>query len=415
MKIGYNPLLDQIFNLKGNYTQGIYPDEIGCEGVAITPYRSNAEAAACISADFELAWAWREFDPVERDNRAQRGRKNVEVILDILESHSVPMTWATVGHLFLDSCSRINRQKPHHEIPRPISNDRWAGDWYQHDPCSDWQSDPLWYCPDLIRMIIDNKVQHEIGTHTFSHIDFAEGCADDELVEREISKCVEVMADWNLKPRSLIYPFNNMGHRFFGILSKLGVTSVRHRDQNVRLSYPESSPEGVFKIYESMNLRSTKRYNYVDKAYLFIQRAKKRFGTYHLWIHPSDRTEVFTHEFNEIVALLAEEHRNKKIWLATMQDIAAYCEARSRTTLKLKKTGSSSMIIDMESDYDEERYGSTEITLKIDIGNQPKSLGLKTNSGIEPVSQSRWRYLEDSSSLILDIEPQCKASIYIEH
>ena len=30
-------------------------------------------------------------------------------------------------------------------------NDRWNGDWYVHDPCSNVGKDPLWYAPDLVR------------------------------------------------------------------------------------------------------------------------------------------------------------------------------------------------------------------------------------------------------------------------
>ena len=43
------------------------------------------------------------------------------------------------------------------------------GDWFKADPCTNLQTDPNWYAPDLIKLIRDSKVKHEIGSHTFSH------------------------------------------------------------------------------------------------------------------------------------------------------------------------------------------------------------------------------------------------------
>ena len=49
-----------------------------------------------------------------------------------------------------------------------------VGDWFDADPGSeragesDW---PNWYGPDMIRSILDRRVRHEVGCHTFSHVD----------------------------------------------------------------------------------------------------------------------------------------------------------------------------------------------------------------------------------------------------
>ena len=62
-------------------------------------------------ADFELAWAWRfsksDNNPVQKSEKlAAVERKNIPKILDGCEEFGIPVTWATVGHLFLNSCSR---------------------------------------------------------------------------------------------------------------------------------------------------------------------------------------------------------------------------------------------------------------------------------------------------------------------
>src|SRR5262249_36709322 len=155
-------------------------------------------------------------------------------------------------------------------------------DWYLHDPCSNLASAPSWYCPDLIRMIQDSGVGHEMGTHSFSHISFGPDRSDPELIRWEIEECIKVMKPFGATPRSLVYCFNHMGHQNLGLLASLGLTSVRHRDE-IRLAYPERTPEGVYKIYESMNLRIASRYDYVAKAEVFLREARKHHASYHIW------------------------------------------------------------------------------------------------------------------------------------
>ena len=127
--------------------------------------------------------------------------------------------------------------------------------------------------PDLIEQIMQAKVGHEIGSHSFSHIDFSSQTSGRELVEREMQQCLDLMAPLGLKLRSLVYPFNHMGHQYHDLLRRLGIVAVRHRDDKVRLSYPLRSAAGVYQIYESMNLRSPNLYDYRNKAELFIDHA----------------------------------------------------------------------------------------------------------------------------------------------
>ena len=38
--------------------------------------------------------------------KAKQSRENVPVLLKIFEDFNIPITWATVGHLFLESCNK---------------------------------------------------------------------------------------------------------------------------------------------------------------------------------------------------------------------------------------------------------------------------------------------------------------------
>lgn len=399
MKISNKNFLRRLFSLKANFRKAIDPGTRIFNGVELLPFKNGAKAAVCISADFELNWAWREIAPEERDIRGTNERDNFKYILQLLEDYSIPITWATVGHLFLKSCLGRKDGVAHDSMPRPQYNKRWEGDWYIHDPCSDYKKDPLWYAPDLIQQIIESKVPHEIGTHSFSHIDFSPEHSSNELVRREIEQCATVMASFDLKPRSLVFPFNKMGYSYLGVFSELGVIAVRHRDKKVRLSYPECTPSGVYKIYESMNLRSPKYYNYLDKAKIFIEEAAKRNAVYHLWFHPSDPIQVFKREFREIIEYIYKEREKGVIWVATMGELATYCEAREKTKLRVQNSPSQIKIL-FDCSLDQDKYGVQEISIYIPVTRQPHKIIAEVNNNVQELKSDMYHKKEDAKIII---------------
>ena len=388
--------LKNIFRLKKNFAPGIPPPVRCFSGVEITPFRGGALASATISADFELSWAWRGWRSAEETRlRAARERWNVSYLVPLLEEYAIPITWATVGHLFLERCERGADGSAHPKMPRPVmatppAMARWSGDWYSHDPCTDYRSDQLWYCPDLIRLILSSNVQHELGSHSFSHVSFLADNATPELVEQEIAQCQVAMSPFGVLARSLVYPYNHMGHHYAPLLAELGITSVRHRDPVVRLSYPERLSCGMYKLYESMNLRRARRYNYIEKVRIFLDEATKRQAAYHLWFHPSDPTELFEHEFYEIIQEITARRRAGQLWVTTMANLTSYCEARERTELEVRRHANDLMIT-VRSDYDAKRYGDTKLTLRIPSDVPPISCLAQTQSRWEPV---KWKNID---------------------
>jgi peptidoglycan/xylan/chitin deacetylase (PgdA/CDA1 family) len=372
IKIGQKRILRSIFSLKGNLKPGIAAPKRIFDGVEIASFWNACPAAVSISADFELNWAFRSRPADERDRLGITERDNVPYILDLLTEFAVPITWATVGHLFLSSCN-CKGERPHQNMPRPPLNTRWQGDWYKHDPCTDLRRDPLWYAPDLIDQVIASKVAHEVGSHSFSHIDFSSQTSNRELVKKEMEECLAVMAPLGLKLRSLVYPFNHMGHAYHDLLHQFGVIAVRHRDEGIRLSYPERGASGVYKIYESMNLRSAEHYHYRDKAELFIDRAVEQGTSYHLWFHPSDPRAVFQKEFCEILQIIQQQREAGNVWVATMGDLASYCEARECISLQ-SKTEKDQRTLEIRSSLDTDKYGTPEITLVVPEGKMPKRI-----------------------------------------
>jgi peptidoglycan/xylan/chitin deacetylase (PgdA/CDA1 family) len=368
-------LLESIFRLKRNFAWGVRVQPRCFDGVEITPFRG-----------------WRSAE--ETRLRAARERRNVSYLVPLLEEYTIPITWATVGHLFLERCERGTDGRAHPQMPRPVMTappmDRWTGDWYSHDPCTDCRSDQLWYCPDLIRLILGSNVRHELATHSFSHVSFLAGNSTPELMEQEITQCQAAMSPFGVLARSLVYPYNHMGHHSAPLLAELGITSVRHRDPVVRLSYPERLSCGMYKLYESMNLRRSRRYNYIDKVRIFLDEAVKRQAAYHLWFHPSDPTELFEHEFCEIIQEIAARRRAGQLWVTTMANLASYCEARERTELEVRRHAND-LTITVRSDYDAKRYGDTKLTLRIPSDVPPISCLAQTRNRWEPV---KWKHTD---------------------
>ncbi|HLW88603.1 MAG TPA: polysaccharide deacetylase family protein [Terriglobales bacterium] len=327
-------------------------------------------------------------------------RENVPYIIDLLNEFSVPITWATVGHLFLASCA-CEAETAHRTMPRPPFNKRWQGDWYKHDPCTDLKRDPLWYAPDLIEQVMRSKVVHEVGSHSFSHIDFSPQTSDRELVKREIEECLVAMAPLGLKLRSLVYPFNHMGHSYDDLLHQFGIIAVRHRDDRIRLSYPERSASGVYKIYESMNLRSANGYHYPDKAELFIDHAVEQGASYHLWFHPSDPRSVFQREFYEILQIIQRQREAGNVWVATMGDLASYCEARECVRLQ-SSLERDQRTIQIQSSLNTDKYGTPEVTLVVPAKTRPKRIQRQIGStSLEIAPDAAWGRKNDA--LILNL------------
>ena len=143
----------------------------------------------------------------------------------MFEDFCIPITWATVGHLFLSECKKEDHNRMR-RIPY-FENRNWAynsGDWFDCDPYTNWEKAKAWYAPDLIEKILKSKVNHEIGCHTFSHIDFSDKNCSPEVAEDEIKSCIEAAKKWGIELRSIVFPGGTYGN--IEIIKKYGYNLI---------------------------------------------------------------------------------------------------------------------------------------------------------------------------------------------
>ena len=275
--LGYNPMVDN-------------------NGDADRFIPKGYKSVFTLTADFELAWAprysYNHKDPLTKSiEYARRERTNVPEILQLCEQYDIPITWATVGHLFLDSCDHVNGKK-HPEIPKvpTYSGPYWGfkgEDWFEYDPCTCLEEAPEWYAPDLIDQILTSKVNHEIGCHTFSHIDCRDGVCPPELFESELQMCKKLAGEKNLKLKSFVHPGHTVGH--LNALAQMGFTSFQTDPGNV-LGFPIKHPNGLWEFRRTMIMVYRPEWSvkyHINRYKKIVDRAIKTGTLCNLWFHPS--------------------------------------------------------------------------------------------------------------------------------
>jgi hypothetical protein len=294
-----------------------------------------------ISADFELAWAWRYsrqylHSPIDISiNLARRERNNIPLILSLCDEYNIPITWATVGHLFLRSCTKINGIL-HPEIKRiRYFENRWwkyeSGDWFDSDPNTDVDESPEWYCPDLIQEILSTKTEHEIGCHTFSHIPCNDSLCPPEVLESELIACRKAAEQFNIFLESFVFPGHTMGN--YKTIKKMGFTSVRTNYVNV-LGYPELDENGLWQHKSTMELKLNDNWPYRYNLYRYkniIKEAMKRKMVCHLWFHPSLPEKAIHTLFRDVLSFL--NTNRDRLWVTSMNKYTAWLDANHEKVL----------------------------------------------------------------------------------
>ena len=347
--------------------QGFRVDDVPID---ISPFPEGRRAGLVFSADFEMAWAWRyaKSSPLPPEEMGLRERRNMPLILDIFDHYDVPATWATVGHLALESCQRVNG-KAHADLKRIpyFQNQVWrfsSGDWYDHDPCSSSTDSPAWYAPDLIEAILRSPARHAIGCHTFSHIDFSDTRCPEEVALDEMTAWKAAFNRFGVSPRAMVFPAGTYGH--YDLLVKEGITCVRKRVTDVDLFYPIRSPEGLWLFPSSapidqQGLGWSSEY-ILQRLKKYLDRCIENGLVCGFWFHPGGvDQQALSEVWPDFLAYANQLREQGVLWIGTMEHLADYCEQCYNLKVVVESTGRFSL----ESSIDNNRFSSLNINLQL--------------------------------------------------
>lgn len=292
------------------------------------------------SWDFELAWGFHDKQHLPERLHAFDSRKYIGKLIDILERYSVPTTWATVGHLLLEECSRTG-DRPHANIPSPTDN------WYDNDPCTNVQKDPLWYASDLVNRLRSCDPTQEIGSHTFSHVTTDVG---KDILAAELTECRQLAGDEEMC--SFVSPRH--GDVPPSVLADTGYTSYRVPSTGPtwrrvvsfytgvgapETSVPERDPSGVWRhpvstyfFYNPMNEIQRRLPRFKRRWFeAGLQRAASNSEVFHVWAHPHNfiGDEHAIDQFRWLVSRVADLRDDERIKPMTMRELTERVE-RSR-------------------------------------------------------------------------------------
>ena len=303
----------------------------------------SGSKSVVISLDAELIWGFHNSETIPGE-RVESARESWRYLLNCFERYSIPATWTIVGHLFLDKCNGTHANHP-------------AGpEWFARDPGGQSNTDSHWFGPDLVREVLESTVEHEIGSHSFSHIEFGHPETTVDQAAAELTYSRYAAKEYDIELESFVFPRNNVGHR--SVLSEHGFkcyrgvnpgrwydeTSIRKFGKFVTFAVgtsgpPIVSPEideyGLVNIPASLylftfegtagNIVKTIRGDpVVRQVKLGLEKlVQKEHGVLHLWLHPNNITsEADRTRMEAILSLVSEYRNNKDVTISTMKQVA---------------------------------------------------------------------------------------------
>ena len=252
-----------------------------------------------VSIDFELTWGlWDYADLAAEKLVVAKERMVVTRLLELFDRYDIRTTWATVGALF----DKIPPEK---------------------------KLIDAWYAPELVEKIRDNRVDHELATHTYAHVYFQE--IPSQEAAADLSQARQVHAESQYPFASIVFPRNQVAH--LDVIANSGLRVFRSVDAGLlgwsiyrapRLRpvlnlagkmVPSPAPtvlprrhgNGLIELPSSMLLLGRNGIRKVIRPAVMVTKirsslavAAARRRMFHLWFHPSN----FYHDTDTQFAIL---------------------------------------------------------------------------------------------------------------
>jgi len=322
----------------------------------------NTCGVMVLSLDLELSWG--RFDKLSTsvlDAQSLEERHHIKSLLALLDRYDIPATWAMVGHLMLDSCTRDQEGQAHVEVSPHPRYSWFARDWFCFDPCTRASLASSWYAPDIVDWIRAAKVRHEIGSHSFAHIYYGDRECTSLVARADLQAAVDAAAQKGMVLNSFVFPRDQVGH--LPLLKSLGFQSYRgampalipgatralRRVANLldqlcaRPPKPVKAEEalpGFWNIpgnHFFMGRDGIRKYipiaSRVRKGKKGIDNAVKTGQLYHLWFHPfnlnTDSDAMFS-GLEQIFSYASRMREEGRLNILTMEEYAGHLEKEKK-------------------------------------------------------------------------------------
>jgi peptidoglycan/xylan/chitin deacetylase (PgdA/CDA1 family) len=304
-----------------------------------------------LSLDTEIAWGTYGARNLEaRRSSFERYREYFPQLMTLLDEYRVPTTFAIVGHLFLDHC------EGHPDMPHAA--DRWTDDaaGASRDPCNATENSPWYFGSDIVAQIEAAAVQHEFGTHTFTHVIATHPTVTAAVWDAELERCAALHAEHGHSMQAIVYPQNQIAYlnalaahgittyrgserRWYSTLSKSAQRPFHLLDRVMGFAAPTYAFDGLLEPSGLVNLPSSQflmpyggvralipTASRVRQARRGIARAAGESELYHLWFHPfnlGSGKHMFV-ALERILAYAAEQRERGRLRMMTMGDAAQW-------------------------------------------------------------------------------------------
>lgn len=241
--------------------------------------------------------------------------KAIDSMLKLFETYNIPATWAIVGCLFTEYPSTIQR---------------------------------------IFEKIVGSGVNHEIGYHSFLHINFSERSWG--YAEAEIKEGLKLAKQLGVTFKSFVFPNNSIGH--IDVLTENGF--IIYRGQNIVRGSTNQNPliymanrvinqlisqpvepkwmDGIWDIPCSMSFSNPvifPSFTLLARAKTGINKAIRTKKVFHTYLHPQDlvTNPLLSEKLEKLFAFVAKKRDEEKLQTITMGELGTILT----NTMKLRQ------------------------------------------------------------------------------